>query len=62
MRRCAQACGVKRCRDDAGRQKVKEMVDAIRAADGPAVAKQEAEQAFATYEATYALAPPQDAA
>ena len=62
LRRCAHACGVDRCRDDAGRQKVKEMVEAIRAADGPAESQEEAEQAYASYEATYAAAPPQEAA
>ena len=41
LRRCAHACGVTRCRDNSARQKVKDMVEAIRAAEGPAEQKED---------------------
>ena len=65
LRKCAQACGVERCRDDDGRHKVQAMVEAIRVADGPPNRKAEAEDTFKSYEATWsegeAQAPPQSA-
>ena len=59
LRRCAHACGVTRCRDNSARQKVRDMVEAIRAAEGPAEQKEEAESAFEAYEKTYEPEPPQ---
>ena len=53
LRRCAVACGVTRCRDDAARPKVQQMMEAIRGATGPPDRQAEAETWFKAYDATF---------
>ena len=59
LRVVARACQVTAVKDDAKRDKVQEMMNAIRASGGPGDEKRKAETAFAAYEATFAEQAPQ---
>ena len=52
----ARTCGAEAVREDAGRVKVAEMMESIRASSGPADDKASAETAWQAYEATYVTA------
>lgn len=59
MGKLAQECDVQRAHEDAGRKKVTEMVEAVRASSTSALNKAKLERLFAKYEKTFASAPEQ---
>ena len=52
----ARTCGTEVVREDAGRAKVTEMMESIRASSGPSDVKASAETTWQSYEATYTIA------
>eukprot|EP00973_Karenia_brevis_P071227 9897100-Karenia_brevis.AAC.1 len=53
LRKLARACDVTPVRDDAGRQKIESMVEAIRGSNGSQRDKQAAETTWKRYQATW---------
>jgi len=54
LRKCAKTCQVSQARDDAKRERVQEMAQAIAASSGPEQSKSDAAAAFEIYESTFA--------
>ena len=58
LRVVARSCKVSLCRDDCGMDKVRAMVEAIRASEGPTEDKEEAERYFSAFAATFGTSVP----